>query len=67
MEANQFAEFESKMRAAGLSDACITSFRHNYAALVAGQKPGRTSVAVVVALTTLTSWARSVRVWRPIV
>ena len=37
MEANQFAEFESKMRAAGLSDACITAFRHNYAALVAGQ------------------------------
>ena len=37
MDPKTFSEFETKMRAAGLSDACIAAFRHNYAALVAGQ------------------------------
>jgi UDP-N-acetylglucosamine pyrophosphorylase len=37
MSMSSFAEFETKMRAAGLSDACIHAFRHNYNALVAGE------------------------------
>lgn len=37
MDPNHLSEFETKMRAAGLSDACIAAFRHNYAALVGGQ------------------------------
>lgn len=37
METKLFPEFESKMRANGLSEACIGAFRHNYAALVAGE------------------------------
>lgn len=37
MDQNAFAEFETKMRAAGLSAACIAAFRYNYTALVAGQ------------------------------
>lgn len=37
MDPKQFSEFEAKMLSAGLSDACIAAFRHNYAALVAGQ------------------------------
>ena len=37
MEPNNFSEFETKMRSAGLSDACIAAFRHNYTALVAGE------------------------------
>ena len=36
MSSNAFSEFETKMRAAGLSAACIAAFRHNYNALVAG-------------------------------
>ena len=36
MDPKTFSEFETKMRGAGLSDACIAAFRHNYAALVAG-------------------------------
>ena len=31
-----FAAFEEKMRAEGLSDAAIDAFRHNYEQLVAG-------------------------------
>lgn len=31
-----FAPFEEKMRAEGLSDAAIDAFRHNYEQLVAG-------------------------------
>jgi UDP-N-acetylglucosamine pyrophosphorylase len=37
MDLPLFHEFESKMRAAGLSTACIAAFRHNYASLVAGE------------------------------
>ena len=37
MDPKIFSEFETKMRAAGLADACIAAFRHNYTALVAGQ------------------------------
>ena len=37
MDPKAFSEFEIKMRAAGLSDACIAAFRHNYTALVAGE------------------------------
>jgi UDP-N-acetylglucosamine pyrophosphorylase len=36
MNQESFAEFENKMRDAGLSSACIAAFRHNYQALVAG-------------------------------
>lgn len=36
MSSDLFAEFETKMRAAGLSTASIAAFRHNYMALVAG-------------------------------
>jgi hypothetical protein len=31
-----FAPFEQKMRAEGLSDAAVDAFRHNYEQLVAG-------------------------------
>ena len=34
---NRFAEFEQKMRGAGLGQAAIRAFRHNYESLVAGQ------------------------------
>jgi UDP-N-acetylglucosamine pyrophosphorylase len=34
---DHFAEFERKMRGAGLSEAAIRAFRHNYDGLVAGQ------------------------------
>jgi UDP-N-acetylglucosamine pyrophosphorylase len=34
---NFFAEFESKMRHAGASDAAIEAFRHNYNGLLAGE------------------------------
>jgi UDP-N-acetylglucosamine pyrophosphorylase len=34
---DRFLEFERKMRRAGLSDAAIRAFRHNYEGLVAGQ------------------------------
>ena len=37
MNQDAFSEFESKMRAAGLSTACIAAFRHNNKALVAGE------------------------------
>jgi UDP-N-acetylglucosamine pyrophosphorylase len=37
MSLNDFSEFESKMRGAGLSDASIAAFRQSYAALVEGQ------------------------------
>src|SRR5262245_14686224 len=37
MDQKHFSEFESKMLSAGLSDACVAAFRHNYTALVAGQ------------------------------
>lgn len=33
---DHFPEFASKMRAAGLTEACIRAFEHNYRALVAG-------------------------------
>ena len=36
MDQNSISEFELKMQDAGLSDACVAAFRHNYAALVAG-------------------------------
>jgi UDP-N-acetylglucosamine pyrophosphorylase len=34
---NRFAEFERKMRGAGLNDAAIRAFKHNYEGLLAGQ------------------------------
>jgi UDP-N-acetylglucosamine pyrophosphorylase len=37
MNLESFSPFETRMRRAGLSDACIAAFRHSYAALVAGQ------------------------------
>lgn len=37
MDQKNFSEFEAKMLSAGLSDACVAAFRHNYSALVAGQ------------------------------
>ncbi|MEY4384722.1 MAG: hypothetical protein RLY20_5 [Verrucomicrobiota bacterium] len=56
MDLNTFSEFESKMRSAGLSDACIAAFRHNYAALVAGQT-GQISESSIQPVTTLPHYA----------
>lgn len=64
MQANQFAEFESKMRAAGLSDACIAAFRHNYAALVAGQT-GQIPEASIQPVTALPQYEELPRTTRP--
>lgn len=52
MDSNTFSEFEIKMRAAGLSDACIAAFRHNYNALVAGQT-GQIPESAIQPVTTL--------------
>jgi UDP-N-acetylglucosamine pyrophosphorylase len=56
MDPNTFSEFETKMRAAGLSDACIAAFRHNYAALVAGQT-GQIPESSIQPVTTLPRFA----------
>src|SRR4051812_47244385 len=37
MEPEKFFEFDTKMRAAGLSDAAIRAFKHSYSSLVQGQ------------------------------
>lgn len=56
MSTNHFAEFENKMRAAGLSAACIAAFRHSYAALVAGET-GQISEASIQPVATLPRFA----------
>jgi len=56
MSTNHFAEFENKMRAAGLSAACIAAFRHSYAALVAGET-GQIAEASIQPVTTLPRFA----------
>ena len=56
MDPKSFSEFETKMRVAGLSDACIAAFRHNFAALVAGQT-GQIPESDILPVTTLPRFA----------
>ena len=64
MDPKIFAEFETKMHAAGLSDACIAAFRHNYAALVAGQT-GQIPESSIQPVTTLPRYAEIDRTAAP--
>lgn len=56
MQPNAFAEFEIKMRHAGLSTACIAAFRHNHNALVAGET-GQISESSIQPVAKLPSFA----------
>jgi UDP-N-acetylglucosamine pyrophosphorylase len=56
MSSDAFSEFEAKMRAAGLSAACIAAFRHNYSAFVAGDT-GQIQEADIQPVATLPDYA----------
>jgi UDP-N-acetylglucosamine pyrophosphorylase len=56
MSTDAFSEFETKMRDAGLSAACIAAFRHNYSAFVAGDT-GQIPEAAIQPVATLPDYA----------